>query len=65
MIGLIRASAMYKQKSRNYKIELSNEQGLWAQMTVLGCRDEQECVKYVLRTKDRDFEISKIIEIVK
>jgi len=56
---------MYKQKSRNYKIELSNEQGLWAQMTVLGCRDKEECVKYVLRTKDRDFEISKIIEIVK
>jgi len=54
---------MLRTKPMSFRVSLDNAAGSVTTMTVLGCINEEECVIFVTKSKQKDQKIMKIEKI--
>lgn len=55
---------MFKQKPKAFRVVLDGEIGGHSMMLVLGCSDLDECIRYTMKSKEKNMKISKVQEII-
>ncbi|MFZ9258203.1 MAG: hypothetical protein ACO24P_03695 [Candidatus Nanopelagicaceae bacterium] len=54
---------MFKQKPKSYQVVLDAEVGGCSTMLVIGCIDEEECIKFAMKAKQKHQCIKELKEI--
>lgn len=56
---------MFIQKNKSFRVVLDGEVGGHAMMLVLGCKDMDECIRYTMKSKEKNMKIASVQEIIR